>query len=87
LGDSGYQGILNWHKNSKIPIKKKKKQKLSKEEKKYNRKLSQQRILIENVNRRIKRFRILSDRYRNKRKKYSIRMTILCALHNMDISF
>jgi hypothetical protein len=85
LADSGYQGILALHANSKTPIKKKKNQALTEEEKRYNRELSRIRILIENVNRRIKRFKIMSDRYRNKRKRHALRMTILCALHNMDL--
>ena len=85
LADSGYQGIIEFHLNSKTPVKKHKNQELTAEEKAYNRELSRIRILIENVNRRIKRFRIMSDRYRNKRKRHGLRMTILCGLHNMDL--
>jgi len=85
LADSGYQGIVDFHANSKTPIKKRKNQELTEEEKRYNRELSRVRILIENVNRRIKRFKIMSDRYRNKRKRYGLRMTIMCGLHNMDL--
>lgn len=73
LADSGYQGIIEFHKNSKIPVKKRKNQKLTAVEKAYNHELSKMRILIENVNRRIKRFKILSDRYRNKRKRHGLR--------------
>jgi hypothetical protein len=85
LADSGYQGILEFHANSKTPIKKKKNHELTPEEKAYNRNLSRLRIVIENINRRIKRFKIMSDRYRNKRIRHVIRMTILCGLHNMDL--
>ena len=85
LADSGYQGIIELHANSKTPIKKQRNQELTKEEKAYNRKLSRLRILVENVNRRIKRFKIMCDRYRNKRKRHGLRMTIICSLHNMDI--
>ena len=85
LADSGYQGIIGLHSNSKTPIKKRKNQQLTTEEKAYNRELSRLRILIENVNRRIKRFKIMRDRYRNKRKRHNLRMTIICALHNMDL--
>jgi len=85
LADSGYQGIIELHANSETPIKKKKNQELTEDEKKYNRELSRLRILIENVNRRIKRFKIMCDRYRNKRKRHGLRMTILCGLHNMDL--
>jgi len=85
LADSGYQGILELHGNSKTPVKKRKNQELTAEEKSYNRELSKVRIFIENVNRRIKRFKIMSDRYRNKRKRHGLRMTIICGLHNMDL--
>jgi len=83
--DSGYQGILELHENSKTPIKKRKNKDLTDEEKRYNRELSRLRILIENVNRRIKRFKIMCNRYRNKRKRHGLRMTIICGLHNMDL--
>ena len=85
LADSGYQGIIELHSNSKTPIKKRKNQELTAEEKAYNRELSRLRILIENVNRRIKRFKIMCDRYRNKRKRHGLRMSILCGLHNLDL--
>ena len=86
LADSGYQGIIEFHENSKTPIKKRKNQELTDDEKAYNRELSRVRILIENINRRIKRFKIMSDRYRNKRKRHGLRMTIICGLHNMDLN-
>ena len=35
----------------------------------------------------IKRFKIMCDRYRNKRKRHGLRMTIICGLHNMDLPF
>ncbi len=63
LADSGYQGILKLYANSTIPTKKKKNQELTDEEKRHNRELSKKRILIENVNRRCKIFRIAKDVY------------------------
>ena len=86
LADSGYQGIIEIHENSQTPIKKRKNQELTPEEKEYNRQLSKLRIVIENVNRRIKRFKIMCDRYRNKRKRHGLRMNIICGLHNMDLA-
>jgi sugar phosphate isomerase/epimerase len=85
LADSGYQGIIELHANSKTPIKKRKNQEPTAEEKAYNRELSRVKILIENVNRRIKRFKIMCDRYRNKRRRHGLKMMILCGLHNMDL--
>jgi IS5 family transposase len=48
--DSGYQGIESLHKNSETTKKKSKKHPLTKEEKEANRKISRERIVIENVN-------------------------------------
>ena len=68
LADLGYQGLLSYHKNAKLPIKRKKKTPLTPEEKAHNKALSQQRILIEHVNRRCKIFRMVKDVYRGKHK-------------------
>jgi hypothetical protein len=82
LADSGYQGICGIHRKSWIPNKKTKKKKLSAESKAENRQLSCLRICIEHVNRYIKRFKILSARYRNKRKRHSLRVSLICAVCN-----
>jgi len=84
IGDSGFQGIYDLHKNSMIPFKRTKNHPLTAEEKAFNRELSKIRIAIEHVNRRIKRFRMFSGRYRNKRKKYGLRMSLTCGIHNFE---
>ncbi len=86
LADSGYQGIHSIHKNSWIPNKKPMKGKLSATDKFENRQLSSFRIYIEHINRYIKRFKILSSRYRNKRKRHSLRVSLLCAICNFQKS-
>jgi hypothetical protein len=48
------------HANSKIPKKKSRKNPLTKEDKKINKKLSQVRVLVENVIALIKRFKIVA---------------------------
>jgi hypothetical protein len=58
LADSGYQGILDYHACSLIPIKKSKKKELTDEEKAFNRELSRRRMVIENINAKIKVFKI-----------------------------
>ena len=60
LADQGYQGIKKIHNNSRTPIKKNKKQELSQAEKKLNRQLAKERIIIENIHRSLNIFRILS---------------------------
>jgi len=84
LADSGYQGIQNYHEFSLIPIKKSKKKELSEPEKAYNKALSRQRIFIENINAKIKVFKIMSDRYRNRRESHLARTKLICAILNAE---
>lgn len=84
LADKGYIGIRQIHKNSTIPIKASKKHKMTTEEKGYNRMVSKRRIYIEHINRYIKRFRILSTRYRNHRKRFALRASLICGIYNFQ---
>lgn len=86
LQDSGYQGIQNSVQQAEIPKKKPKKGELTKAEKKNNRKLSSKRVYIEHVNRELKVFRILSSTYRNKRKRFGLRMHLLAGIYNFDLA-
>jgi IS5 family transposase len=83
LADKGYQGIQKIHSQSEIPIKKKKGQKLTKEEKQFNREHSKRRIVIEHINRKIKIFRIFSCRYRNRRKRFGLRVNLIVSIINL----
>lgn len=87
LGDKGYQGIQKIHQNSQISHKKKKKEKLSKEQKKANRQLSQRRIVIEHIHRRLKIFRILSSRYRNRRRRFGLRLNLIAGIYNYELRY
>jgi hypothetical protein len=58
--DSGYQGIEAYHANSFISIKSSKNHHLTEEEKAYNKRLSQRRVVIEPINGKIKTFRCMS---------------------------
>jgi DDE superfamily endonuclease len=73
LQDKGYQDIQNLHDKSRLPIKKPKGGKLNREQKAQNRELARERIGIEHVNRHFKIFRILGQRYRNRRQRYGLR--------------
>ena len=85
LADSGYQGLAGLHPNSQTPAKKSKLHPLSKEQKANNRVLSRKRILIENIIRRLKIFRILSERYRNRRKRFGLRFNLIAAICNLEL--
>ena len=83
LGDSRYQGIKAIHSNSKIPFKKSKKKPLTKRQKRYNHLLSKQRVLVENVIRRCKIFRITKEIYRGKHKNYGKIWNLIAGLVNL----
>lgn len=85
--DSGYQGINKFHKEVEFPYKATKNKPLDKEEKEYNRVLSRIRVKVENVLGQVKVFRILSDRYRNKRKRYGIKFNIIAGIVNLKNGF
>ncbi len=86
LADSGYQGLMDLHANSKTPQKKSKHHPLTPEQKKANRELSQQRIFVEHVIGKLKVFRILSERYRNRRKRFGLRFNLIAALYNFELN-
>jgi transposase len=85
LADAGYQGLTGLHSNSQTPAKKSKLHPLSQEQKANNRALSRQRILVENIIRRLKIFRILSERYRNRRKRFGLRFNLIAAICNIEL--
>jgi len=84
LADSGYQGIVKLCPKAKIPKKKTKKTPLTKEEKKENQKHASKRIIVEQINAKIKVFKITKYPYRNRRKRFGLRMNLICALINLD---
>jgi IS5 family transposase len=85
LGDKGYQGIIKLHKNSQTPQKKKKGKDLSEEENIENKNLAKLRIVIEHVNRKLKIFKIISSRYRNRRKRFLLRLNLIAGIYNYEL--
>ena len=86
LADKGYQGIQHFHANSGVPYKKPKDKELSPEAKAHNRALGRERIVIEHVNRRLKIFRILAGKYRNRRRRFGLRCNLIAALYNYELA-
>ena len=82
--DKGYQGLKKLHLNSELPHKKPKGGKLTVEQKRENRLFARKRIVVEHVNRRFKVFRILGERYRNRRKRYGLRVNLIAGIYNLD---
>ena len=85
LTDTGYQGIKDIHSNSELPKKNSKKRPLTEDDKKKNQKLAAERIINENVIAMLKRFKILSDRYRNRRKRFRLRFNLIAAIYNHEL--
>lgn len=85
LTDTGYQGISKLHHNSDLPKKKTKKYPLTKEDKRKNRELASERALNENVIGLIKRFKIIADRYRNRRRRFALRFNLIAAVYNLEL--
>jgi DDE superfamily endonuclease len=79
LADAGYQGLAGLHPNSQTPAKKSKLHPLSREQKTSNRALSGKRILIENI------IRILSERYRNRGKRFGLHFNLVAAICNLEL--
>jgi hypothetical protein len=69
-------------KNSQTPLKNSKAKPLTKEEKRRNWEISQIRIAIEHVICCLKRFKIISDRYRNRRKRFKLRFNLIAGIYN-----
>lgn len=86
LQDKGYQGMQKLHVHCRLPKKKPRGGQLTAEDKAYNRQLARERVGVEHVNRRLKVFRILSERYRNRRKRFGLRCNLIAALYNFERS-
>jgi transposase len=86
LADAGYQGLADLHANCQTPFKKSKYHPLTKKEKQRNRALARKRIVIEHIFRKLKVFRILSERYRNRRTRFAIRFNLIAAIYNFELN-
>ena len=85
--DLGYLGVEKDFPEqlSALPYKKKRNQFLSQEEKEYNKIHSKKRIIVEHTISRLKKYRIMSDIFRNKLRKYNRISDIVAGLVNYRI--
>ena len=84
--DSGYQGLQKRHAKTDMPKKRSKKNPLSASDKERNRAVSSERVGSENVIALLKRFKIIADRYRNRRRRFGLRFFLIAAIYNMEIA-
>ncbi len=82
--DTGYLGLTDLHSNSSLPKKRSKKHPLTKQERRENTEISRQRIFVEHAIRFVKRFRILSKPYHNRRNRFALRFSLIAGICNFD---
>lgn len=85
MTDTGYLGLQKLHPNTSMPKKKSKKNPLTREEKQNNHALSSKRVLNEHIIGMVKRFKIIADRYRNRRKRFSLRFNLIAGICNVEL--
>ena len=83
--DSGYQGLQRTHAKTNMPKKRSKKNPLSATDKARNRAISSERVPCENVIAMLKRFKIIADRYRNRRRRFGLRFFLIAAIYNKEL--
>lgn len=85
--DLGFLGVEDDYpkQKSSLPIKKEKGCKLTTEEREYNKNHSAKRMIIEHTICRIKKYRIMSDAFRNRLRKYDRISNMVSGLVNYRI--
>jgi IS5 family transposase len=85
VADSGYQGLQKHHPSVNLPFKKSKHHPLTEAQKQHNTALSKFRIRVEHVIRSLKIWRILKETYRNRRKRFTLRVSLIAAIFNAEL--
>ncbi|ANZ55445.1 transposase [Lactobacillus helveticus] len=79
LADSGYQGLDKICFQAKTPVKSSKKKPL-------NHLISSIRIKVEHVFGKVKAYKIFSTTYRNHRRRFNLRMNLICGIINQELA-
>ncbi|WP_062295504.1 IS5/IS1182 family transposase [Nostoc piscinale] len=86
LADQGYQGITKLYTLSCIPCKKPRGANLPTSQRQHNRLLARLGVVGEHINRSLKIFRILKEKYRNRRKRFGLRCNLIAGLLNYELA-
>ena len=54
-------------------------------ERQHNGIIARERVVNENVIGMMKRFKIIADRYRNRRKRFALRFNLIAAIYNLEL--
>ena len=84
--DLGYLGLKKLHVASEVPHRRHPRTPLTAEQKAHNRRLSCERVVVEHVIRKLKVFRILAERYRNRRKRFGLRVHLIAGIVNYELA-
>jgi len=89
IGDSGYRGLQKFHGRALLPIRHKadiakltQRQQFTR--KARNKKIASIRMKIEHVIGQVKVFKIVSEKYRNGRKRLLLRFNLICGIVNYE---
>jgi len=82
--DTGFIGITKIHANSALPKKSSKNNPLTEEDKLFNKEIASERAANEHGIGFVKRFKILSERYRNRRRRFGLRFNLIAGICNFD---
>jgi hypothetical protein len=83
--DTGYQGLTRLHADSVLLKKKTKQNPLIKGDKAFNHAVSSRRLVNKHIIGCVKRFRIVSDTYRNRRKRFGLCFNLIAAIYNLNL--
>lgn len=85
--DSGFQGVQKQYVNIRLPHKKPKGGELTAEQKQENRELAKERVVGENAFSGVKRYRAVSDIYRNRVANFDAQLILTaCGLWNFYLA-
>lgn len=84
IGDLGYIGLSKLHKKVELPYKRTHGVELGKLEKDWNREHSRRRVVIEHIIGGLKIFKIISEKYRNRRERFELRFNLIASIFNFE---
>jgi len=58
---------------------------ISKQDKQVNHHIISGRVLVKNVIQKVKIFRIMAEKYRNRRKRFSLRLNLIAGIINYEL--
>jgi hypothetical protein len=67
------------------PIKGSKKTPLLAADKKHNHEVGSQRVVVEHIIREVKFFKIVAAPYRNRRKRFGLRINLIAVIYNFEL--